>query len=411
MTDSGVRDHEPCVVVGAGPVGLTAAVALAGKGVQVLVLEAEPRDRVRPGSRAIGFFFPTLQRWEKISPGMGESIAEAGNVLAGGDAYYGDKHVLRMRLTPALSRRLARTLSQQKVEEILYAEAIKLGVEFRWACPVAGVTTDADGVTIELDSGELISAPYVIAADGARSVVRKALGITMDGHTDPTPFIIVDVDEHSDGSTPLTPAFFQYGRPELDGRNVMYMPFAGGMRVDLQCKPDDDADYLSSPEGVREWLPSVVDPWYAEHVQWISMYRFHQVVADTYTDPHRRVILAGEAAHLFAPWGGRGLNSGVFDATDAATAIADALRAPTREKARTVIERCANDRRAWGLRNRAVSSKGLRVMRGEGWVTRAQRGIAARLAPVLWPAGFWLANAPIQLKLPRPGSPKSSRYY
>jgi 3-(3-hydroxy-phenyl)propionate hydroxylase len=411
MTDSGGRDHEPCVVVGAGPVGLTAALALRRKGVDVLVLEAEAQGRARPGSRAIAFFYPTLRRWEKIRPGMGVSIAEAGNVLTGTDAYYGDKHVFRVRLKPALAGRLSRTLSQNKVEEILYAEAIKLGVVFRWACPVAGVETHSAGVTIELESGEQISTPYVIAADGAQSAVRKALGITMDGHTDPTPFIIVDVDEHPDGSTPLTPTFFQYSRPELDGRNVMHMPFAGGMRIDLQCKPDDDADYLSSPEAVQEWLPKVVDPWYAEHIQWISMYRFHQVVADTYTDPQRRVILAGEAAHLFAPWGGRGLNSGVFDATDAATAIADALRAPNPGKARAVIERCATDRRAWGLRNRAVSSKGLRVMRGEGWVTRAQRSVAARLAPVVWPAGFWLANASIQLKLPRPGSPKSSRYY
>ncbi|WP_396897613.1 FAD-dependent monooxygenase [Nocardia colli] len=233
----------------------------------------------------------------------------------------------------------------------------------------------------------------------------------MDGPTDPTPFIIVDVDEHPDGSTPTRPMFFQYNRPELDGRNVMCMPFTGGMRIDLQCKPGDDAEYLSSPAGVREWLPRVVDPWFAEHIQWVSMYRFHQVVADTYTDQHRRVILAGEAAHLFAPWGGRGLNSGVFDATDAATAIANALTAASRDRARTAIERCATDRRAWGLRNRAASSKGLRVMRGEDRITHAQRVIAAHLAPAIWPAGFWLANAPTQLALPRLRLHRSSLYY
>ncbi|MFJ4654616.1 FAD-dependent monooxygenase [Nocardia sp. NPDC088792] len=411
MSSQSADEQDPCVVVGAGPVGLTAAVALAGKGLPVLVLEAEPQDRLRTGSRAIAFLIPTVNRWEKIRPGMGDSIAEAGNVLAGGEAYYGDKRVFTIRVNPVLSKHFARTLSQKKVEAILYAEAIKLGVEFRWATPVTGVTTHSDGVTIELESGEQINTPYLIAADGARSVVRKALGITMEGHTDPTPFIIVDVDEHPDGSTPLKSIFFQYNRPELDGRNVMYMPFAGGMRVDLQCKPSDDAEYLSSPEGVREWVGKVVDPWYAEHIQWISMYRFHQVVADTYTDPHRRVILAGEAAHLFAPWGGRGLNSGVFDATDAATAIAEALRAPDREQARKVIERCATDRRDWGLRNRAVSSAGLRRMRGADQLTRVQRTIAAHLAPVVWPAGFWLANGGVQLKLPRLRASKSSLFY
>jgi 3-(3-hydroxy-phenyl)propionate hydroxylase len=94
----------------------------------------------------------------------------------------------------------------------------------------------------------------------------------------------------------------------------MHMPFAGGMRIDLQCLPGDDAAHLGSTEGAREWIGAVVDPWYGEHIQWTSTYLFRQVVAKTYTDPHRRVLLTGEAAHLFAPFGGRGLNCGVFDA-------------------------------------------------------------------------------------------------
>jgi 3-(3-hydroxy-phenyl)propionate hydroxylase len=244
----------------------------------------------------------------------------------------------------------------------------------------------------------------VIGADGARSIVRKEIGVSMEGFTDDTPFIIVDVDEHPDGSTPGMSGYFHYRDPELDGRNVMHMPFAGGMRIDLQCHPTDDAEYLASPEGVREWVSKVVDPWYGEHVQWISSYRFHQVVAHSYTDPARRVLLAGEAAHLFAPWGGRGLNSGVFDATDAATAIAGALAASDPTQARRLIEDCATNRRAWGLRNRDVSSHGLRVMRATDRRTRVQRELAARVAPVFWPAGAWLANAPIQVRPPRPGS-------
>jgi 3-(3-hydroxy-phenyl)propionate hydroxylase len=411
MTDAGVRGHEPCVVVGAGPVGLTAALALRRKGVDVLVLEAEPRGRERPGSRAIGFFFPTLRRWEQVLPGLGESIARSGIQVMGYDTYYGAKRIFTTRFKPAPPMRWGRALPQRNVEEILYAAAVEQGVQFRWQCPVTGVDTHRDGVTLELASGERISAPYVVAADGARSAVRKAIGVPMTGHTDPTPFIIVDVDEHPDGSTPTTPGHFQYRCPELDGRNVMHMPFAGGMRVDLQCTPTDDAEYLASPEGLREWLPKIVDPWYAEHVQWVSTYRFNQVVADSYTDPERRVLLAGEAAHLFAPWGGRGLNSGVFDATDAATAIAAALGSTDPARARGLIGRCATDRREWGLRNRAVSSKGLRIMRAEDVSMRVRRDLAARVAPIVLPAGAWLANGPVQLTLPRPGAVSSSIYY
>jgi 3-(3-hydroxy-phenyl)propionate hydroxylase len=176
------------------------------------------------------------------------------------------------------------------------------------------------------------------------------------------------------------------------------------MRVDLQCLPGDDVEYLSSPEGVREWISAAVGPWYADHVQWVSTYRFHQVVADSYTDEHRRVLLAGEAAHLFAPWGGRGLNSGVFDATGAATAIAAATATSDPAKRRKLIERCADEGRKWGIHNRDISSKALRQMRGTDRVNQVKRAIASWVAPAVWPAGAWLANGPIQLPVPRPGT-------
>jgi 3-(3-hydroxy-phenyl)propionate hydroxylase len=217
----------------------------------------------------------------------------------------------------------------------------------------------------------------------------------MDGHTDDVPFIIVDVDEHPDGSTPGLRTRFDYSSPVLDGRNVMYMPFAGGMRVDIQCKRGDDAEQMATREGIREWMSKILDPWYGEHVQWVSTYRFQQVVANSYTDPYRRVLLAGEAAHLFAPFGGgRGLNSGVIDATDAARAIARAIVADTPAAAASEINAVAEDRRAAGLFNRDAAANALRVMRGEDPSTRAKRELAALLARVTPLAGAWLASIP-----------------
>lgn len=391
-----MAEQDPVVVVGAGPVGQIAALALARRGMPVVVVEADSQDRPRPGSRAIGLYRPTLQRLDSVLPGLGREIAERGVSIGGADVDYAGRRVCHLPSNPVTAA-AGRSLPQRVTEELVHEACVEHGVRFLWETPVDDVITDERGATIVLASGDKISTPYVIAADGARSVVRKAIGVSMEGHTDPTPFIIADVDEHPDGSTRGMPAYFHYRCPELGGRNVMHMPFAGGMRVDLQCLPDDDPEYLTTPDGIREWMPKVLDPWYAEHVQWVSSYRFHQVIADSYTDQHQRVLLAGEAAHLFAPWGGRGLNSGVMDATDAADAVATALATGDRKP----IERCARDRRTWGLRNRRVSDYGLRMLRGEDRFMRVAQPLAARVAPWFWPAGWWLADAPIQLRPPQ----------
>nr|AAK84836.1 putative oxygenase [Nocardia brasiliensis NBRC 14402] len=130
------------------------------------------------------------------------------------------------------------------------------------------------------------------------------------------------------------------------------------------------------------------------------------MVAETYTDPRRRILLAGEAAHLFAPFGGgRGLNSGVVDATDAATAIAKALAAEDSTAAAAHIDACADDRRAAGRYNRDAAAAALRLMRARDPITFVTRELAGRTAPHFPLAGAWLAMVPPMGRLGmRPGA-------
>ena len=156
--------------------------------------------------------------------------------------------------------------------------------------------------------------------------MRSSLEIPLEGPRTENAFVIVDTAEDADAPLPVE-RVFHYEHPAVDGRNVLFVPFAGHWRVDLQCRPDDDAEAFSGTAGVARWLPEVMDAKYAERVTWVSTYVFLQVLAREFVDPERRVLLVGEAAHLFAPFGARGLNSGIPDAIVAARAIRSALDA------------------------------------------------------------------------------------
>jgi 3-(3-hydroxy-phenyl)propionate hydroxylase len=175
----------------------------------------------------------------------------------------------------------------------------------------------------------------------------------------------------------------------VDGRNVLLIPFAGGIRADLQLRHDDDPERFNDPEGVKQWIARVLPPKYAERVTWVSTYRFHQVVASAFTDQHRRVCLVGEAAHLFAPFGARGLNSGIPDALVAARSIKAALDGDA-----TTIDHFATTRREAALYNREASNLALRHMQANGWPIRMKRRLKAAMARRGIAAGAWLDSSP-----------------
>lgn len=397
-------EPEPVVVVGAGPVGLSAALALRARGLPVTVLEAEPEDRQRPGSRAIYVHGATLRTLERNRPGLGQTLAERGLVWPTRRTFWHGKEVFsRTYSAPGGTGGLPHFISMPQVwtEEELLEACLEAAVEVVWDRPVQRVKTSEDAVTLKTEPGEIWEAEYVVGADGAESIVRKQIGAEFEGDRSKNHFVITDVDEHPDNPRP-NERIFHYGHPDIGGRHVLLVPFSGGWRVDLQCRPSDDPDRLSREDVVSEWVGATLGERYADRVEWISTYQFLQVTADSFIDEHRRVLLAGEAAHLFAPFGARGMNSGIADAEAAASAIAIAQRAKQDGVARRAVEKFAAERETAAEWNKNAAGQALRHMQADGPVLKTKQRLAAAVAPFYEPAGKWLDEAPYG---PRGGPP------
>lgn len=383
-------------VVGAGPVGLTAALALRARGIgELVVVDAEPAQRRRPGSRAIFQHRASLELYERNAPGLGWELARRGLVWPTKRTLFKGREVYAKTYPPWRGDRLPAltSLPQTEIEAALLAACHAAGVTIRWDWPVGSVRVDDEGVELAGPDDQRLSAHYVVAADGARSTVRSSLGVALSGDRSAAPFVIVDVAEDPDDPLPVE-RVYHYRHPGVDGRNVLLVPFAGGWRADLQLRAGDDPEDFNDAESAPRWVGRVLPPRYAERITWVSTYRFRQAVADRFVDDSRRVLLAGEAGHVFAPFGARGLNSGVADADAAAAAVVQALHAANPAVARAAADAFASDRRDAALDNRDAARQALAFMQADDPLLRVRQEAAARLAPRVPRLGRWLDAAP-----------------
>ena len=387
----------PVLVVGAGPVGMTAALALRARGLPVTVLESGAKDRVRPGSRALFVHRQSLKLLERARPGLGQRVAAYGTTWRTRRTLYRGRQVFARTYpesSPESSGKEAlpafASLRQVDTERFLFEACLEAGVDFRFDAEVTGVEATGTGVTVTAADGDGWTAGHVIAADGARSGVRKALGIPLEGTRSEGYHVVVDVADPA-GAEMSAERVFHYEHPAAGGRTVLRVPFTGGFQIDLQCRADDPPGTYDTEQAVRRWLPRLVGADCAHHVLWVSRYHFLRKVAASFTDPAGRVLLTGEASHLFPPFGARGMNSGIADAVAAADAISTACSDPTR--APVAIGEFASTRRRAALFNSVAAGAALDHMRPRRWGRMTQRA-AATLAPVVPRCGAWLEHAP-----------------
>lgn len=306
----------PVLIVGAGPVGLTAALALAARGVpSVLVERGDGRPCV--GSRSIAVARWTLETFERI--GCGRQMAEEGLTWTLGRTFVRDTELFQIRLPASTEDAFPPfvNLPQARVEEILLALVARSPlVQTRWEHRVVGLEQDDHEVRVRVEHrgrASEITAEWVLGCDGQHSSVRELLGIEFAGHSHPDKFLIVDL--RAELPYPRERRFF-FDHPANPGRQVLIHPQPGRVwRIDWQVPADVDLDHERDTGRLHDRITRVIGPVPYEIV-WTSLYVFHQRRARRFAD--RRVFLVGDAAHVFAPFGGRGMNSGIDDAENLA---------------------------------------------------------------------------------------------
>ncbi|HWV51781.1 FAD-dependent oxidoreductase [Pseudorhodoplanes sp.] len=319
----GPAAHHRVVVVGAGPVGLTAAIDLALRGVKVVVLDDS--DRIGEGSRGICWAKRTLEIWDRL--GVGDALVARGVTWQLGKVFLGDELVYSFDLLPEGGHKMPAfiNLQQYYVERALVERAAALdAIDLRWKNRVVGLEARNDGVHLSIDTPEgpyAIAADWVIAADGARSAMRDMLGLEFSGHTFEEKFLIVDVRMHADDIP--TERRFWFDPPFHTGQSaLLHRQPDDCWRVDLQLGPDADIEAELKPERYLPRIERMLDG-RSFSVDWISIYRFNCRRIDRFV--HGRVIFVGDSAHQLSPFGARGANSGIQDADNLGWKLAAVL--------------------------------------------------------------------------------------
>lgn len=297
------------VVVGGGPTGLMLAAELGLAGIDVVVVERRAsQDLV--GSRAGGLHSRTIEVLDQR--GIADRFLAEGTTaqVAGFAGVPLDISDFPTRHPYGLA------LWQKHIERVLADWVRELGVPVRYGHEVTGLAQDGAGVDVELSGGRRLRARYLVGCDGGRSVVRRAVGVPFPGWDPTTSSLLAEVELaeepdwgiHQDGL----------------GKHAFRRPEDGGPVGVMVTERHVLSDREPTLRDLRDALVAVYGTDYGAHSPaWITRFTDTSRQAASYRDG--RALLAGDAAHVHAPDGGQGLNTGVQDAVNLGWKMAQVL--------------------------------------------------------------------------------------
>ena len=324
---AGPEPRKPIVIVGAGPVGLAAAIEFANFGMPSVVLD--DNNKVSVGSRAICWSKRSLEIFDRL--GVGDKVVDKGVIWQVGRTFHRDREIFNFDLLPEAGHKRPAfvNLQQYYVEEYLLERALSLDlidlrflnrvekIEFNDECAIAEIRTPDGSYRLETE--------YLLACDGVRSTVRSELGLDFEGEVFEERFLIadikLDVDIPSERRFWFEPTFH-------DGQSALLHKQPDDIyRIDLQLGSDADPDQEKLPERVAPRIEQVVGTTRFD-IEWVSVYTFHCRRLERFL--HGRVIFLGDSAHVVSPFGARGGNGGLQDVDNLCWKLASVLqgRAP-----------------------------------------------------------------------------------
>jgi 2-polyprenyl-6-methoxyphenol hydroxylase-like FAD-dependent oxidoreductase len=313
------------IIVGAGPVGLTAALLLGAADIPVTILEAEAQ--LSNVLRASTFHPPTL---DMLAPyGITARMLEAGLICPHWQIRMhptGERAIFDLSVLQGETDHPYRLQCEQSkyCAFVLAAIAQRPSVSVHFATTVTDLKQTHDTVAVRARMSkdeEVLNADYVIGADGAHSAVRRALAIAMSGDVYPETTILATTEfPFHDKLEGLSNVSYCWKR---DGTfSLLRLPKL--WRVSLYAREGQSAEEALTHDGLQDLLHDIVSDVDQIDVLETRPYRVHRRLAEAYRKG--RVFLAGDAAHLNSPSGGMGMNGGIHDAFNLAEKLVAVLR-------------------------------------------------------------------------------------
>lgn len=307
----GKPGHYPIVVVGAGPVGLSAAIDLAQLGQDVLLLDND--DTVSIGSRGVCYAKRALEVLDRM--GCGDKFVDKGVSWDVGRTFLREGEVFNFNLRPEADHHRPGMINLQQyyLEEYLIERARQLPqLQMRFKNNVISVVPGADKVTVRVETPDgpySLTTDWLVVADGARSPIRTMMGLDIEGKIFMDRFLIADVVMKADFPAER---WFWFDPPFHPNQSVLLHKQADNVwRIDFQLGWQADPVEERKPENVIPRIKAMLGDEREFELEWVSIYTFQCRRMNSFN--HGRVLFVGDAAHQVSPFGARGANSGIQD--------------------------------------------------------------------------------------------------